>query len=166
MEVLETVPVGMDVEQAVAPAVTRVSDRALETQLDMFQCLVVSTRQKRRMMLEEAAVEGGWDAAVCGDAEVAWDAVKRRRFGLAFVDLDGVDSPEQLRQLAEEISKMNNTLLVICGNEGEALEEIWARQLGAWLYLPGVSAGSDLITLCEQAQPIVEKLTGSFVLKA
>lgn len=160
MKVLEKESVRVDEPQPVLTAAP-VRTKQARKQLSDFQCLVVSTRSKRRMMLEEAAVEGGWDAIVCDEVQNAWTAVKRQKFGLALVDLDGVESPEELKELTEEVAKMKDTLLVLCGNEGEALEEIWARQLGVWLYLPGVTAGSDLISLCEQARPVVEKLTGN-----
>jgi len=162
MTVLEQKQVRVDAPVATATAAAPTKPKRSTKKLGAFQCLVVSTREKRRMMLEEAAVEGGWDAMICIDAEPAWTVVKRQKFGLALIDLDGVDSPEELKELAEEVSKMKDTLLVLCGNEGEALEEIWARQLGAWLYLPGVTAGSDLISLCEQARPVVEKMTGNY----
>lgn len=163
MKVLEQDAVQTSKPVVAAAASAPAETKRIERKLGTFQCLVISVREKRRMMLEEAATEGGWEAIVCGDVENAWTAVKRQKFGLALVDLDGVESPEELKQLAEEVSKMKDTLLILCGNEGVALEEIWARQLGAWLYLPGVTAGSDVISLCEQARPVVEKLTGSSV---
>jgi hypothetical protein len=49
-------------------------------------------------------------------------------------------------------------LLVICGRDGDAMQEIWAHQLGAWLYLPGVDISGDLAMLCSQARMVVEKL--------
>jgi hypothetical protein len=47
---------------------------------------------------------------------------------------------------------------VICGNEGRPQEEIWARQLGAWLYLPGVVESDDVAMLCGEARQIAEQL--------
>ena len=43
-------------------------------------------------------------------------------------------------------------LLVICGSEDNVDEELWARQLGAWLYLPGVCDGDSLTSLCVEAR--------------
>ncbi|MEM7314116.1 MAG: hypothetical protein AAF497_13295 [Planctomycetota bacterium] len=124
------------------------------------QCLVVSTRPERREMLERAADDAGWDVIVCSDSESGWTAVKRQRFQLALVDFEESSDSELLKELSSEIAGMRDTLLMLCGNEGDALEEIWARQLGAWLYLPGVSEASDVTSLCEQAIPVAEKLTG------
>ena len=162
MKVLERSPVRVDRSRRMATASAPVKTRRVKKKRSAFQCLVVSTRAKRRLLLEEAATEGGWDSLVFDEVESSWTALKRQKFGLALIDLDGVDSPEELKELAEEVSKMKDTLLILCGNEGEAMEEIWARQLGVWLYLPGVTAGSDVISLCEQARPVVEKLTGEF----
>ena len=113
-------------------------------------------------MLERAANEAGWDTISCGDADAGWSAVKRQRFQLAIVDIDHVATPAALQKLSEEVAGMEHTLLMLCGNEGEALEEVWARQLGTWLYLPGVTEGNDVTSLCEQARPVAEKLMGSF----
>ncbi len=141
-----------------APAPVRVVPQTRRTGL--LQCLVISTSAQRREMLERAADEAGWDTIACRDADAGWAAVKRQRFQLAIVDIDHVMSPAALKQFSEEVADMEDTLLMLCGNEGEALEEIWARQLGAWLYLPGVTEGSDVKSLCEQARPVAEKLMG------
>ncbi len=38
--------------------------------------------------------------------------------------------------------------------------EIWSRQLGVWMYLPGVDDESDIAMLCGEARNAVEKLNG------
>jgi hypothetical protein len=63
-----------------------------------------------------------------------------------------------MRWLAERLAADGTLLLVLCGNDGEALEEIWAHQLGTWLYLPGVDEASDLSMVCSEARTVVEKL--------
>ena len=125
-----------------------------------FQCLVVSMSGSRRSMLEHAAQDAGWSTVVCGDVRAAWMAIKRQRFHLAVIDLDGADAVSELRELSQEVTLTSNSLLMLCGNEGNALEEIWARQLGAWLYLPGVTEGNDVSALCAEAKPVAEKLNG------
>lgn len=89
-------------------------------------------------------------------------------------------------RLAAELAGSSGPLLVICGNsaegdrdanraaksianDAEALavetqqaaarrqEELWARQLGPWLYLPGVRA-EGLAIACESAQQVVQQL--------
>lgn len=78
---------------------------------------------------DEAAV-----AAHGGDAE---------GHALVFVDLpslfggwlaDGLD-------VIESRAGRRGTLVVVCGHDGDATEEVAIRQLGAGLYLPGVSLG-------------------------
>lgn len=128
--------------------------------LGTFQCVVVSKNTQRLEMLEQAAFDGGWSTVVCNDETEAWTAVKRQRFQMAIIDVDGVEDAEELKALAQEVSQSNKTLLMLCGNEGNGLEEIWARQLGSWLYLPGVTRGCDVASLCEQAVPVAEKLNG------
>ena len=36
-------------------------------------------------------------------------------------------------------------------------EELWARQLGAWVYLPGVSGGDALMSLFAEARRVAER---------
>jgi hypothetical protein len=64
-----------------------------------------------------------------------------------------------LKKLTEHVVTNQPTLLVVCGNEGNAVEEIWARQLGAWLYLPGVSQACNVQALCEEALPVAERIS-------
>ena len=147
-----------------SPSVTSASPARFKQSgrvVSSFQCLVVSTDEQRTAMLEQAAFDGGWTTVVGDDSEQAWMAIKRQRFQLVIVDLQDVSNPEELKSLAQEVSGSSNTLLMLCGNEGDGMEEIWARQLGAWLYLPGVCGASDVTSLCEQAIPVAEKLNGT-----
>lgn len=135
----------------------RVENRKSTTTI---QCLVLSDDAMRQEMLSRAAHEAGWDTVICKDVANAWSTVQRQRFEMAFVDLDGTSSSDGFKEVAEHMSSNHDALLVVCGEEGNAMEEIWARQLGAWLYLPGVSGTSDVSALCREASPVVEKLTG------
>ena len=49
-------------------------------------------------------------------------------------------------------------LLIVCGTEGNPLEEIWAWQLGVWLYLAGVDLNCDVESLCSEARQVTNKL--------
>jgi hypothetical protein len=133
----------------------------------MCQCLVVSAEPGRREMLKMAAVESGWVALVCHDAESACEEARRTLFRLALID---VERPEgaadlgwatELRSLVEQIAAQRDVLLAVCGNDGDAREEIWARQLGTWLYLPGVTDAQDLITPCTDARVALERMAGA-----
>ena len=106
----------------------------------LLDCLVVSGDASRRSRFEAAVELAGWlecaSPATTGDLRQAVD----RDFQLAIVDI------------AEELAARPGTLLVICGSEDNVDEELWARQLGAWLYLPGVCDGDSLTSLCVEAR--------------
>lgn len=120
------------------------------------KCLIVSASQSVCDTISLAANEAGWDTIVCSDELTALAAVRRVRFQLAWVDLESPQTPIGFRDLCQSISTLRRVLLVICGHASDVQEEIWARQLGIWLYLPGVSLGdaTELALLCEQAQLI------------
>jgi DNA-binding response OmpR family regulator len=112
-------------------------------------------------MFAAAAEQAGWETVVCDSVDSGWHVCERERYEMAIVDLDSLDaSKDGMRELTAQIATHPNLLLMICGNEGDALEEIWARQLGAWLYLPGVSQRCDVEMLCRQALPVAERLAG------
>ncbi len=60
-------------------------------------------------------------------------------------------------EIAEEFAGRTGTLLVVCGSEDSVEEELWARQLGAWVYLPGVSGGDALMSLFAEARRAAER---------
>jgi len=131
-------------------------------QISLYRCLVVSASQTRREQLSDAAADGGWDSMVFEDAENALTEFRRSTFQLVFVDLDsfGAAPENEYRDMCQQFAAENsNVLLAICGHEGDALEEIWARQLGIWLYLSGVADECEGIAeLCGEARGVVEQL--------
>jgi len=149
---------------ALAVPSARVTSRPKQAAaVGQFRCLVVAESMPRRTMLAAAAEEVGWDSVVCDSADSGWHACERERYEMAIIDLDslGEAETEEMRDLTAQIATHPNLLLLICGNEGSALEEIWARQLGAWLYLPGVSERRGVESLCRQALPVAERLSGA-----
>jgi hypothetical protein len=98
---------------------------------------------------------------VCHDAESAREETRRSLFRLALVDLDHAAASADLRRLVEQIAAQRNVLIAVCGNDGDAREEIWARQLGTWLYLPGVTEAQDLVTPCTDARLALERMAGA-----
>jgi ActR/RegA family two-component response regulator len=128
------------------------------------QCLVVSPSRQRAKLLERAAGEQGWETIVAGDAEDAAREAVRNRIQLAVIDLQSVGSPDaaMYRDLVEQLSteSADGPLLIVCGDEEDAMGEIWSRQLGVWMYLPGVDDHSDIAMLCGEARNVVEKLHG------
>jgi len=134
-----------------------------ETQKAVFQCLVVSSSRDRRDMLARAATDAGWDAIVCADPENARAECRRTFVQMALVDLQGHGSltPSGFRQFSEELaSDGGKLLLAVCGHEGDPHEEIWARQLGAWLYLPGVTDRDEVTPLCRQGLVVARRIVG------
>ncbi len=124
--------------------------------LGVFQCLVVSADDQRRTSFEHAAREGGWKTFPCGDAATALSIVNRSLVQLAIVDLEG-QRAEAFRPLVQRLGSGKGLLLIVCGNEGMVEEEIWVRQLGAWLYLPAADS-EHFTSLCSEALHIVERL--------
>lgn len=126
-------------------------------QISVFQCLIVSADAKRRAMLERAAIDGGWKTFGCSDAGTALDHINRSFIDLGVVDLEG-QTPDAFRPVVEKLTAQTGLLLIVCGHEGDMDEEVWVRQLGAWLYLPGVVASSNFALLCGEARQIAERL--------
>lgn len=154
-----------DNEKAALATATASSGTVAAPQLTALrQCLVVSEHPQRRQSLREAAVEGGWLPLVFANAELAWDESRRAATPLVVVDIhDAADRPaDACRRLVERLSREPSRLLAVCG--GDALpphEEIWARQLGAWLVLPGVVDAHDLAGVYEAAGKVVEHNEGA-----
>ncbi len=122
-----------------------------------MQCLVVSADRRRGEMLQQAATEGGWKTYVCVDAATALTHVSRSFVQLAVVDLER-QSWRDFCPVLELLTSQSGVLLIVCGNEGNVEEELWVRQRGAWLYLPGVAETNNLALLCGEARQIVERL--------
>ena len=120
--------------------------------------------EERGKFFQDAAVAQGWETITVSDVDTAAQKAVKNRIGLAVVDLEGVDSSSQVpyRELVQEM--IDNAdgipLLVVCGPEDDPTGEIWSRQLGVWMYLPGVDDQSDVAMLCGEARNVVEKLKG------
>ena len=119
----------------------------------VWQCLVLSADARRREMLSDAASESGWSTICCRDADSAEATALRRLVQLALIDLCGGDAgpPPRMRRLVERLTGQRDLLVALCGRDADAIEEVWARQLGAWLYLPKVTDGSDVTSICGEA---------------
>jgi DNA-binding NtrC family response regulator len=128
--------------------------------VNVFQCLIVSADPQRRRMLERAAYDSGWKTHACADASAALAHVNRWLVQLAVVDLQA-QRPEAFRPLVEQLTACGGLLSIVCGNEGDVSEEIWVRQRGVWMYLPGVADSSNVSLLCSEAKQIAERLQKS-----
>jgi DNA-binding response OmpR family regulator len=109
-------------------------------------CIVVAADEGRCEVLCEAAESAGWIPILCDDVPSAVVNYKRTLVSLVIVDLDAPPGRPSVgfRKLLEWFAAQRHPLVVICGHEGDAQEEIWARQLGPWLYLTGNISASAL----------------------
>ena len=128
-----------------------------KAEIGILQCLVSSASKARRNLISSAANGVGWETIVCASADIALCEAKRNRVQLAMVDLvDRGETPQGARELVQTLVQDSAEILVgVCGHEASPEEEIWARQLGVWLYLPGVSTSSEVAMLCEHAMQVV-----------
>lgn len=98
---------------------------------------------------------------VCSTAEDAVRQSVRQRIDLALIDLQSAALAQvgQLRSLVEKLAVgRNSPLLAVCGKPDDMTGEVWSRQLGVWMYLPGVDGHSDIALLCGEARTILQKL--------
>jgi DNA-binding response OmpR family regulator len=122
----------------------------------LLRCLVLSDNEARGQMIAKAASANGWEPILCPDLPAARRAMSVMFLQLAVVDLEGQDVAD-FEAVLQKLARTSGLLLVVCGNEHNVEEEIAARQLGAWLYLPGVVDGSNLSLLCSEARVITER---------
>jgi hypothetical protein len=136
-----------------------VSHRAPPT---LHLCLVVSSSGPRAQLWVRAAHEAHWSTIVCNTAEDAIRQSVRNRVDLALIDLQSAPAGQEsmLRRLIEQLAARHGPLLAVCGKPNDTMGEVWSRQLGVWMYLPGVDCQSDIALLCGEARSILTKLNG------
>lgn len=134
-----------------------VSSLQRKAEVGVFQCLISSASKTRRNLISDAANDVGWETVVCPAFDNALSELKNSRFQFAMVDLDDRgETPQGARKLVQSLVQDTSQILVgVCGHEANPEEEIWVRQLGIWLYLPGVTTSSEIAVLCEHAMQIV-----------
>lgn len=122
-------------------------------------CLVVSPDPLRQMMFGQAAVRSGWRQEVCADQASALLHLATGTVGMVLVDTatPNPNTAADRRLLVEMLADQKDLLTVVCGRTSDPQEEIWARQNGAWMYLPGVAPESDLDPVLSGAKEIVER---------
>jgi hypothetical protein len=123
-------------------------------------CLVVSPDPLRQMMFGKAAVQNGWKQVVCADQASALPHLASGTVGMVLVDTvtPNPNTAADRRLLVEMLADQKEVLTVVCGRSNDVQEEIWARQSGAWMYLPGVAPESDLSPVLTGAKEIVERM--------
>lgn len=126
----------------------------------LHTCLVVSGSPQRAQLWVRAAHEEQWTTIVCTTADDANRQSVRNRIDLALVDLQSAaaDAEPRLRALVQQLASRQGPLLAVCGKPDDTSGEVWSRQLGVWMYLPGVDSESDIALLCGEARNILKKL--------
>ena len=122
-------------------------------------CLVFGLQPDRRQFLVQSARSAGWDAVECSQEQITAGPQILEGQRLVIFDLKTEDgsTPTALQGSAERAARQKGILIVLCGNAGNVAEEIWARQMGVWLYLPGAVDDVDLAEVFEEAVRIDEK---------
>lgn len=126
-------------------------------------CLVVSTSAQRAQLWVRAAHEEHWATIVCTTADDANRQAVRHRIDLALIDLQAATAEQEFRfrSLVQQLAARKGPLLAVCGKPDDTTGEVWSRQLGVWMYLPGVDGQSDIALLCGEARNILKKLEES-----
>lgn len=140
--------------EARAPAKRRAS-------VALHTCLVVSASARRAQLWVRAAHEEQWATIVCTTADDANRQAVRHRIDLALIDLQSapVEFEPRLRSFVQQLASRDGPLLAVCGKPDDTTGEVWSRQLGVWMYLPGVDSQSDIALLCGEARNILKKLS-------
>jgi hypothetical protein len=125
----------------------------------VMKCLVVSGDRSFRNRVEAVAELGGWAAcdAPVEAAELGSVIDADYQFVIADIAHPLGDRVNDTVEIAEEFAGRPGTLLAICGSDDSVDEELWARQLGAWVYLPGVTSGDALVSLVTEARRLAER---------
>lgn len=143
----------------------RRADRVIGTQ---WACLVLAPNTDRREVLERSARDAGWTPIVCAAVAEANELLGRWRTQLAAIDLGGAPAAEgvALREFTKSVASRDRLLAVIDDATTDGVE-LWARQAGAWVYLPAPDLGltsegkeADLTGFFSDAREAAEKLAG------
>jgi len=125
----------------------------------LLKCLVLSGSPALRNRLDSAMELSGWSACDAPESGADLQAVIDGDYQLVIADIAHPlgDRVSDTVEISEELASRPGTLLVVCGSEGSVDEELWARQMGAWVYLPGVSGGDALVSLLTDARRFAER---------
>lgn len=135
-----------------------------------YTVLVHTGQVSLRERLRSIAVSRGCECVVPATVGAARRALAARP-RLAFVDVaqplagDG----DEARAGAGTLAEQPGALLVVCGGPGDMLpgggheqdDERWARQLGAFVYLPGVGTDAGLALIVDEARRISRGVRGA-----
>ena len=104
----------------------------------LLRCLIMSWSDRRMRLLRAAADTEAWDTIACSDSSQFLRNIFLQKVKLTLVDLppSGTASHDVFRMAAQRAKEISDTLVVVSVAEADAHDELWARQLGVWSYLP------------------------------
>jgi len=131
----------------------------------LLRCLIVSWSDQRAELLSAAAENTSWQTVVAKDIGQFLSHVFQLNVPLTIVDLPVSDDEgyEQIREAASRICDINDSLLVVCGATENSSEELWARQLGVWTYLPEAADLPGLELVFAEARKAIARRSSAYV---
>ncbi len=131
----------------------------------LLRCLIFSWSELRAKRLQSAAEQEAWEAIVCVNAGKFLRHVFQQKVPLTLVDLPQVDLSvyAEMRAATVKVCEASDSLLIICGSEASAEEELWARQLGVWTYLPEVERPAELDWIFVEARKALAQRATAYV---
>ncbi len=129
----------------------------------LLRCLIYSWNDSRAEGLQSAAENEAWDAIVCNNAGKFIKHLFRMKVPLTIVDLPEPNQVnyQKMREASAKVCDISDSLLILCGNSEDSSEEIWARGLGAWSYLPQVTNPRKINWVFEEARKAVARTASS-----
>lgn len=130
----------------------------------LLRCLVLTWSDKRGSLLKAAAENESWQAVVCLEGQQFLRSLFKIEAPLTVVDLPKAEvaSYAELQSMTEKAQGINESLLVVCGSSSNKAEELWARQLGVWTYLPEANALEGLEMVFEEARKALAKQSTAY----
>ncbi|MCA9240982.1 MAG: hypothetical protein KDA37_12315 [Planctomycetales bacterium] len=122
------------------------------------KCLLVGSDEAFLVGAGDVAAAAGWDCDPCPRVEESLRRAFLQRYGLAIVDVGAAEHRHTLADLFRVITGSGGGLVLACDRQGDTPSELWSRENGAWLYLPGVSSWEDLTHACHEAIRINQRL--------
>lgn len=128
----------------------------------LLQCLVFSWSDQRAELLQTLAEKELWQVKIGRDVQDFLRCVFQLEAPLTIVDLPqrSCEAYAKLREVVSQTNGVNRSFLMVCGAENDPEEELWVRQLGAWVYLPGATSQSGLrLTFAEARKALARQST-------
>ena len=127
--------------------------------------MVFTWSPERAEFLQSIAESELWKTTARLDSSEFLRDLFRLQFPLVFADMP---EPERkfysaMKHAVTCAADMRKSQLIVCGQETNAVEEIWARSLGAWAYLPGEAGPQGLEQLFGEARKSIAKQATNYM---